>query len=170
MQEKSATMEYKSTENKQFLPFIPPPSPTSVISSTIVDNPSPPASPAVSMAHLTIIKNSSPPTLHAKSDINVDLQDVLAAAESAERAAASARSAARLAQLRSSELEKTKKDDEVYDAPCRSDAHTPMLPRHSHLNDASSSRESEGVPSRRSPQYNQIGSCIRFQTFHHMMI
>lgn len=76
-------------ENKQFLPFISPPS--------------------VSSASISARPNDSPPSiLRTKSEANVDLQDVLAAAQaaadSAERAAAAARSAASLAQLRIAEL------------------------------------------------------------------
>ncbi|PIN24734.1 Spindle pole body protein [Handroanthus impetiginosus] len=83
-------------EDKQFLPFITPPSQSS--------------------ASLPVREHNSPPTISkAKSD-NVDLQDVLAAAqaaaETAERAATAARSAASIAQLRISELVK-KKNEEV---------------------------------------------------------
>lgn len=71
----------------QFLPFISPPLQSSA---------------SFSMAQ------SKPSLSRAKSEVNVDLQDVLtaaqAAAESAERAAAAARSAASLAQVRIDEL------------------------------------------------------------------
>lgn len=87
-------------EDKQFVPFIPPPSLSS--SSTF------------SMGRT----EPSPPLSRTKSEANVDLQDVLvaahAAAETAERAAAAARSAASLAQIRISELV-MKKNDEVSD-------------------------------------------------------
>ncbi|XP_065880963.1 uncharacterized protein [Euphorbia lathyris] len=83
-------------EQKQFLPFISPPS--------------------VSSTSFSAIPSSSPPISRTKSKANVDLQDVLAAAqaaaESAERAAAAARSAASLAQSRISEL--TKKNSEKF--------------------------------------------------------
>ncbi|KAG9157593.1 hypothetical protein Leryth_023892 [Lithospermum erythrorhizon] len=161
MQEKAMTTDYKSTENKQFLPFISPPSPAYVPSSTIIDDPSPQESPAASVPSFTTIRDPTSPTSCLKSDISVDLQDVLAAAEaaadSAERAAAAARSAASLAHLRISELEKRKKDDEVYDdsgnEPPRSDAYTSVLPGHSRLDHASSLSESEGGSSPLSSQY-----------------
>ncbi|KAE8684541.1 Transducin family protein / WD-40 repeat family protein isoform 1 [Hibiscus syriacus] len=78
-----------SKENKQFLPFISPPS---VSASSIPSRPSDP----------------TPAILEPESETNFDLEDVLAAAqsaaESAERAAAAARAAATLAQIRISEL------------------------------------------------------------------
>ncbi|KAL0392325.1 UNVERIFIED_CONTAM: ist1 [Sesamum radiatum] len=81
-------------ENKQFVPFICPPSELS--------------------ASFPVKEFNSNPS-KTKYD-NEDLQDILAAAheasETAERAAAAARSAASIAQLRISELVK-KKDDEV---------------------------------------------------------
>lgn len=87
-------------EDKQFVPFISPPSLSS--SSTFSVRRTEP----------------SPPLSRAKNEANVDLQDVLvaahAAAETAERAAAAARSAASLAQIRISELV-MKKNDEVSD-------------------------------------------------------
>jgi hypothetical protein len=92
MQERSVANENEQpsvpvggVEDKQFLPFISPPSLSSA---------------SFSATH------SNPPATHsrAKSEANVDLQDVLAAAqaaaESAERAAAAARSAASLAKVR----------------------------------------------------------------------
>ncbi|GMI83023.1 IST1-LIKE 1 [Hibiscus trionum] len=84
-------------ENKQFLPFISPPS---ISASSIPARSSDP----------------TPAILKPKSETNFDLEDVLAAAqsaaESAERAAAAARSAASLAQVRIAEL-KQKKNDQV---------------------------------------------------------
>lgn len=78
-----------SVENKQFVPFISPPS------------------------FPTTQSNSPPPNSRTKSETNVDLEEVLAAAhaaaDSAERAAAAARSAASLAQVRITEL--IKKND-----------------------------------------------------------
>ncbi|GAB2271799.1 hypothetical protein Dimus_006630 [Dionaea muscipula] len=78
-------------ENKQFVPFISPPSPTSVSVPTK--------------------ENDMSPLSGTKS---IDFQDVLAAAQaaalSAERAAAAARSAASLAQVRISELSQKKND------------------------------------------------------------
>ncbi|KAM1348455.1 hypothetical protein ACFX13_002734 [Malus domestica] len=83
-------------EDKQFLPFISAPSLSSVSFPTRQSNP--------------------PPSLsRTRSEVNVDLQDVLAAAQaaadSAERAATAARSAASLAQVRINEI--TKKNSEV---------------------------------------------------------
>ncbi|KAK6258012.1 hypothetical protein QUC31_001471 [Theobroma cacao] len=102
MEESSVTKENEmpndpagAKENKQFLPFISPPSVSSSISA----------------------RPSNPPSAISKIKIeaNVDLQDVLAAAqaaaETAERAAAAARSAASLAQVRIAEL--TQKKDQV---------------------------------------------------------
>lgn len=79
-------------EAKQFVPFISPPSQSS--------------------ATFTVREHNSPSSISKTKDANVDLQDVLAAAqaaaESADRAAAAARSAASIAQLRISELVKKK--------------------------------------------------------------
>ncbi|KAM1005846.1 hypothetical protein ACFX15_002608 [Malus domestica] len=82
-------------EDKQFLPFISAPSLSSVSFPTRQINP--------------------PPSLsRTRSEVNVDLQDVLAAAQaaadSAERAATAARSAASLAQVKINEI--TKKNSE----------------------------------------------------------
>ncbi|KAL2249822.1 uncharacterized protein LOC105165944 [Sesamum indicum] len=101
MLEKSAMKEDASPKisaspvgDKQFVPFISPPS----------------QSPASFPAR----EHSSPPAVPKTKNVNVDLQDVLAAAqaaaETAERAAAAARSAASIAQLRISELVKNKND------------------------------------------------------------
>ncbi|KAA8538012.1 hypothetical protein F0562_027408 [Nyssa sinensis] len=85
-------------EDKQFVPFISPPS---------------------SSASFYLKQSDPPPSLsRTKSEVNVVLQDVLAAAqaaaETAELAAAAARSAANLAQVRISELVK-KQNDEATD-------------------------------------------------------
>lgn len=93
---------YGSVENKQFVPFISPPAVSSgSFSSRSSDSP-PPHSRTRTEVEVT------------KTEADVDLQDVLvaahAAAETAERAAAAARSAATLAQLRINEL--TKKNSE----------------------------------------------------------
>ncbi|KAG8633371.1 uncharacterized protein LOC110606730 isoform X2 [Manihot esculenta] len=86
-------------EEKQFLPFISPPSVASIPLPTTPTT-----------------KINLPPTSRTKSEANVDLQDVLAAAqaaaETAERAAAAARSAATLAQARISQL--TKQNSEKF--------------------------------------------------------
>ncbi|XP_042496085.1 IST1 homolog [Macadamia integrifolia] len=84
-------------EDKQFLPFIAPPS--------------------LSAASFSVREDKPVPSLsRTKSEGNVDLQDVLAAAqaaaESAERAAAAARSAASLAEFRIAELMKKSNDQE----------------------------------------------------------
>ncbi|XP_075645507.1 uncharacterized protein LOC142616564 [Castanea sativa] len=83
-------------EDRQFVPFI--------------------SAPSLSSASFSVTQSKSPtPLSRTKSAANVDLQDVLAAAqaaaESAERAAAAARSAASLAQIRISEL--TNKNNET---------------------------------------------------------
>jgi hypothetical protein len=109
MQERSVANENEQpsvpvggVEDKQFLPFISPPSLSSA---------------SFSATH------SNPPATHsrAKSEANVDLQDVLAAAqaaaESAERAAAAARSAASLAKVRIDELTK-KSSDQFLENSC----------------------------------------------------
>ncbi|KAK7380589.1 hypothetical protein VNO78_33104 [Psophocarpus tetragonolobus] len=89
------------TENKQFLPFISPP--TTALPGSI------------STRH-----SDSPSLSSTKSEPNVDLQDVLAAAhaaaETAERAAAAARTAASLAQVRINELTKRKSSEHVSDS------------------------------------------------------
>ncbi|XP_057975640.1 uncharacterized protein LOC131162995 [Malania oleifera] len=96
-----------SMENKQFVPFISPPSPSPV--------------------PLSVSQSNLPPSLsRTKSEASVDLQDVLAAAhaaaESADRAAAAARSAASLAEVRITELIK-KKNDSVSDSVCENPFH-----------------------------------------------
>ncbi|KAF8411544.1 hypothetical protein HHK36_004098 [Tetracentron sinense] len=96
-QYESANISAGAREDKQFLPFISPPS--------------------LSSASFSASQSMPPPILsRTKSEANVDLQDVLAAAhaaaESAERAAAAARSAASLAQVRITELVK-KRNDQV---------------------------------------------------------
>lgn len=96
-------------EDRQFLPFISPPSLSSASSFTRQSS-TPPA-----------------PLSRTKSEANVDLQDVLAAAqaaaETAERAAAAARSAASLAQVRITELTK-KNNDLVSEISCENPFHT----------------------------------------------
>ncbi|OVA06626.1 protein of unknown function DUF292 [Macleaya cordata] len=95
----SATDLDSRREEKQFLPFISPPSLSSASFSTRQSKP------ATSLSRTRS---------EIKSETNVDLQDVLAAAhaaaESAERAAAAARSAASLAEIRITELIKKKND------------------------------------------------------------
>lgn len=93
--------------DKQFLPFISPP--------------------PLSASSFTRQSSTSPPLSRTKSEANVDLQDVLAAAqaaaETAERAAAAARSAASLAQVRITELTK-KSNDLVSEGGCENPFHT----------------------------------------------
>ncbi|XP_022773465.1 IST1 homolog [Durio zibethinus] len=96
-------------ENKQFLPFISPPS--------------------VSSASISARPSDSPPAIwRTKSEANVDLQDVLAAAqaaaETAERAAAAARSAASLAQVRIAELTQKKNDQVTVNSSSENPFHT----------------------------------------------
>ncbi|XP_059454080.1 uncharacterized protein LOC132184455 [Corylus avellana] len=105
-------------EDKQFVPFISAPSLSSASFSATQSNP--PATsfispPSLSSASFSATQSNPPATLsRAKSEANVDFQDVLAAAqaaaESAERAAAAARSAASLAQVRINELTKKSSD------------------------------------------------------------
>ncbi|KAB2077778.1 hypothetical protein ES319_A06G119000v1 [Gossypium barbadense] len=101
MQEDSATRESEMSddpagakENKQFVPFISPPS--------------------ISPASISARGSDPPASLRPKCEANVDLQDVLAAAEAAaetaEHAAAAARSAASLAQVRIAELTQKKNE------------------------------------------------------------
>ncbi|XP_043718573.1 IST1 homolog [Telopea speciosissima] len=98
-------------EDKQFLPFIAPPSFSAASFSTREDKEVP------SLLRTKSEANKPVPFLsRTKSEANVNLQDVLAAAqaaaESAERAAAAARSAASLAEVRIAELMKKSNDQE----------------------------------------------------------
>ncbi|XP_050213341.1 uncharacterized protein LOC126664821 [Mercurialis annua] len=94
-EDETANFTVGDKDEKQFLPFISPPSVSSIYYSG---------------------SRTSPPVSRTKSEVNVDLQDVIAAAqaaaENAERAAAAARSAATLARARISEL--TKKNSEKF--------------------------------------------------------
>uniref|UniRef100_A0A5B7BT88 Uncharacterized protein n=1 Tax=Davidia involucrata TaxID=16924 RepID=A0A5B7BT88_DAVIN len=119
-------------EDKQFVPFISPPS--------------------LSSASFSVRQSDPPPSFsRTKSEVGVDLQDVLAAAQaaadSAERAAAAARSAASLAQVRISELVK-KKSDEIADSgsenPFHADTCQPAMTDSPHL-DHQNSGDSDGV-------------------------
>ncbi|CAK9154205.1 unnamed protein product [Ilex paraguariensis] len=128
----SPNVSVSPKEDKQFVPFI-----------------SPPLVPSASFP----MKQSNPASSlsRTKSEANVDLQDVLAAAqaaaESAERAAAAARTAASLAEVRISELIR-KKTDEVSDDSglnpfhvdsCQSDKlDKPHLDHQNSLNDSDS--------------------------------
>ncbi|KAJ0615417.1 putative vacuolar protein sorting-associated protein Ist1 [Helianthus annuus] len=111
--EKSATNE---TEQKQFLPFISPPSDTVAVKETV---PSPrPKTDDVKMVKQVQERG---PVSRTKPGVKDDLQDVLAAAqaaaESAERAATAARVAASLAQMRISELVKKQNEYESNENP-----------------------------------------------------
>ncbi|KAI3760795.1 hypothetical protein L1987_51194 [Smallanthus sonchifolius] len=108
--EKPATNE---TKQKQFLPFISPPSETVAVKETV-------SSPQTKTDDLQTVKERGPVS-RTKPGIKDDLQDVLAAAqaaaESAERAATAARVAASLAQLRISELVKKQNEYESTENP-----------------------------------------------------
>ncbi|KAL5538526.1 hypothetical protein UlMin_044688 [Ulmus minor] len=131
-------------EDKQFLPFI--------------------SSPSLSSASFSVKQsNASPPSLsRTKSDGNVDLQDVLAAAqtaaESAERAATAARSAASLAQVRINELTK-KSNEQVPKNNSENPFHTdtpdqPFTGEKPHLDRHNSNGDSDGITS--PPQPHQF--------------
>ncbi|KAG0455579.1 hypothetical protein HPP92_024871 [Vanilla planifolia] len=96
-----------STGNKQFIPFVSPPSSLLPTKSEANSNLQEDVFPSV---HAT--KPAEPHPLHPEAN-TTDLQDVLAAAqaaaETAERAATAARAAASLAQVRISELSRNKK-------------------------------------------------------------
>lgn len=120
----------QTVEGKQFVPFILPPSQSS--------------------ASISARQNDPPPAItRTVSEANVDLQDVLAAAqaaaETAEQAAAAARSAASLAKMRISELAK-RKNDEVSDGgnenPFHVETKAPNLPEKAHISSQSSITDS----------------------------
>lgn len=131
----------ETVEEKQFVPFILPPSQSSASISARQNNPSPVIS-------------------RTKSEANADLQDVLAAAqaaaETAEQAAAAARSAATLAKMRISELAK-RRSDEVSDGggnenPFHVETQTPDLPAKTQMGSQSSLTDS--VPDLGSPSFH----------------
>ncbi|XP_075088903.1 uncharacterized protein LOC107764592 [Nicotiana tabacum] len=108
-------------EEKQFLPFMVPPPKSSPFSST----------------KSTTTQSTQPPsTTKTKVETDIDLQDVLAAAqaaaESAERAAAAARSAASLAQFRISELTR-KRSEEVPGSPSENPFYAEKKEQESHI-------------------------------------
>ncbi|KAL3504663.1 hypothetical protein ACH5RR_034504 [Cinchona calisaya] len=153
LHQKSVTKEFESpnksapsSEEKQFVPFISPPSKSSTAFSVKQNNPSPSIS-------------------KTKSETNVDLQDVLGAAqtaaETAERAAAAARAAASLAQVKINELVKKKSDasDSTVEYPFHVDREKP------HLDHQSSLDESDGVLRSPSPRQNDE-NCIGSQMSH----
>ncbi|PSS00013.1 IST1-like protein [Actinidia chinensis var. chinensis] len=145
----SPKVPFVPTEEKQFVPFISPPSPPPVVSP--------------------VRKSESPlPLSRTKSEVNVDLQDVLAAAhaaaESAERAAAAARSAATLAQVRISELVK-KKSDEITDGSTENPFHTdtcqPATVDNPHLSHQNSSSDTGDVPNSPNPLQNHENHSVQ---------
>lgn len=132
MEERAATNCYgsvnitvKAMEDKQFVPFISPPVSASG-SFSARENDTPP-SPTLSRAK-TEPPPRTTPLSETRAEVNIDLQDVLAAAnaaaETAERAAAAARSAASLAQVRIAEI--MKKNDLVRDGSCENPFYTDM--------------------------------------------
>ncbi|XP_062099347.1 uncharacterized protein LOC133805241 [Humulus lupulus] len=136
-------------EDKQFLPFM--------------------SAPSLSSASFSARQsNSTPPPLlsRTKSATNVDLQDVLAAAQaaadSAERAAAAARSAASLAQVRISEL--TKKNNERGTENSSENPFHTSSPNQSvteerpHFDRNNSIGDSKGITS--PPDYNQVHQSV----------
>ncbi|XP_068637280.1 uncharacterized protein [Aristolochia californica] len=117
----SSNIAVGTKDEKQFLPFIAPP--LFFSSSVDKEQESPLQVPTLSRTK-TQSGDSQEQSHHpaqilssTKSDVHVDLQDVLAAAqaaaETAEMAAAAARSAASLMQLRISELNQRKEDHQV---------------------------------------------------------
>lgn len=141
MQERSAANENEQTsvpvgvEDKQFVPFIAPPS--------------------LSSASFSATQSKPPTNLpRTKSDASINLEDVLAAAqaaaESAERAAASARSAASLAQVRISELTKKSSNqvsensyEEPFDTNIPGQSVTKEMPHVDHENSFGNSVDAE---------------------------
>ncbi|KAF4377169.1 hypothetical protein CsatB_006612 [Cannabis sativa] len=145
--EKSQASAAGGMEEKQFLPFMSAPSLSSASFSARQTNSTPP-----------------PILSRTKSATNVDLQDVLAAAQaaadSAERAAAAARSAASLAQVRINEL--TKKNNERCPENSSENPFHTSSPNHSvteerpHFDRNDSIGDSEGITS--PPNYHQVHS------------
>lgn len=153
----SVTKEFESSPihsshstEKQFVPFITPPSQTSTPFPVKQDEPSPSVS-------------------RPKSETNVDLQDVLAAAqtaaETAERAAAAARAAASLAQVRINELvkQKSRVPDGNHENPFHTESGKSNFSEKPHLDHQSSLDDSDGVLRSPSPHHideNHIGPRI----------
>ncbi|XP_006659884.2 IST1 homolog [Oryza brachyantha] len=141
------TMPISPNEKNQYVPFAPPPftapSPIEKYESNPSPSPSPPVKPTdPEMFTRTIDEVTPPPTttdylfskqpeqLHSTSTeniANIDLDDVLSAAqtaaETAERAASAARAAANLAQLRIADLKKNSKAYENYSDGARKEGH-----------------------------------------------
>lgn len=151
LEQRSVTKEFDSPSHsahsteKQFVPFITPPSQTSTPCPVKQDDPSPSIS-------------------RTKSETNVDLQDVLAAAqaaaETAERAATAARAAASLARVRINELVKQKSGvpDGNHENPFHSESEKSNFSEKPHLDHQSASDGSDGVL--RSPSPHQTGPRI----------
>lgn len=114
-------VEPQEPTEKQFVPFIAPPSLSSASFSASEESKQPPPFSRTR----TEIKPTNPLS-RTKTETDVDLNDVLAAAQaaadSAERAAAAARSAASLAEIRIAELKKRSNDLEN---PFHTDDHNP---------------------------------------------
>ncbi|GMP80142.1 hypothetical protein CsSME_00035357 [Camellia sinensis var. sinensis] len=135
-----------SMEDKQYVPFI--------------------SAPSLSSATFSVRQSEPPPPLsRTKSEANVDLQDVLAAAhaaaETAERAATAARSAASLAQIRISELVK-KRSDEISDGssvknPFHADTYESAAVDKPHLSHQNSSSDSSGISNPPTPHQEVSG-------------
>lgn len=146
LQEKVVSKDFGSAdslsapeEEKQFLPFMVPP---------------PKSSPLPSTESTTIQSTQPPSATKTKVETDVDLQDVLAAAQaaadSAERAAAAARSAASLAQVRISELTR-KRSEEVPVSPSENPFYSEKQESHilekPNLDLQHQSSNSDGIPS-----------------------
>ncbi|XP_027148827.1 IST1 homolog isoform X1 [Coffea eugenioides] len=147
IEQRSVTKEFESSPShsshspeKQFVPFITPPSQTSTPFPVKKDEPSPSVS-------------------RPKSETNIDLQDVLAAAqaaaETAERAATAARAAASLAQVRISELVKQKSGvpDGNHENPFHAESEKSNFSEKPHLDHQSSLDDSDGVLRSPSPHH-----------------
>nr|XP_043635702.1 IST1-like protein [Erigeron canadensis]XP_043635703.1 IST1-like protein [Erigeron canadensis] len=124
----------KENEEKQFLPFISPPSETFMVKES---SPSPQTKTTVDHDLQTSTVKENNQLLRTRTGIKDDLQDVLvaaqAAAESAERAAAAARAAASLAQVRISELVRKQNMYETNENPFSTVNHEPITPEKSNL-------------------------------------
>lgn len=161
--ERSAANEHKPSdfspappnEEKQFLPFMAPPPKSS---SSVKQSDLPPFMAPPPKSSSSVEQSDLPPPSLSKttSETNIDLQDVLAAAqaaaETAERAAAAARSAASLAQLRISEL--TKKKNDASKDPFHVDAQKDDSSEKPHLEHEGSFTNSDTASISESPKHN----------------
>ncbi|KAJ9560441.1 hypothetical protein OSB04_005601 [Centaurea solstitialis] len=140
---------------KQFLPFMSPPAATTTTATVAAKETSPPP-PRTKTSVEYEPKESAPlPVPRTKSGMTDDLHEVLAAAqaaaESAERAAAVARTAASLAQVRISELIRKHNEDESTENPFSGDSHRSNTPESPELNRLSSTNDQDGGFSPLSP-------------------